>query len=157
MGVSTDGEISYGILFEDGFEFPWDDDKYEGCIEEWWKSVNGYENPHFNPYDEATGNYKAGVSQSDPRIGVYHTHRLEWSEANRLPVTLVNCCSCDCPIYILALPSTTLKAWRGDPKAFDPSQFVVTSEQSQQLTDFCAKYGIETSDEPKWWLSSYWG
>jgi hypothetical protein len=154
MGVSTDGEISYGILFEEGFKFPWDDDEYKGCVEEWWKSVNGYQNPHFDPLD-SSGNYKPGVTRDDPRVGVYFEHSREWLKANPVPVELVNCCSGDCPIYILAMPGTTLKAWRGDPKAFSPQQLV--APPAKQLTDFCDKYGIETSDEPKWWLSSYWG
>lgn len=47
MGISTDGEICYGIIFEDGYEFPWDID-HEGDPEMWWISeilkltYNGY-------------------------------------------------------------------------------------------------------------------
>ena len=29
MGLSTDGEISFGIVFDEGFEFPWDEYDYD--------------------------------------------------------------------------------------------------------------------------------
>ena len=47
MGTSTDGRINYGILFEEDFQFPWDEDeKYDGDIEQWWMyKVHGYKNP----------------------------------------------------------------------------------------------------------------
>jgi hypothetical protein len=156
MGVSTNGEISYGILFEEGFEFPWDNEQGEGDLDDWWKSVNGYENPHFDPFDSA-GNYKPGVAKDDPRIDTYFEHSREWVAAHPVPVELVNYCSDDCPMYILALPGLGTTANRGYPQAIDPAQLVVTAEQAQALKDFCAKHGIETNDEPKWWLSSYYG
>lgn len=156
MGVSTNGQISYGILFEEGFEFPWDCEQFDGDIEDWWKSANGYQNPEFDPYDER-GDYKPGVTKDDPRIAAYHGHAREWLQANPVPVELVNCCSADCPIYILSLPEFGATANRGYPQAFHPTLLVERPEHAQQLVDFCAKYGIETSDEPKWWLSSYWG
>ncbi|KKM61996.1 hypothetical protein LCGC14_1526060, partial [marine sediment metagenome] len=28
MGVSTNGQICYGIMFDEDTEFPWDEDKY---------------------------------------------------------------------------------------------------------------------------------
>lgn len=33
MSTSTNGEICYGILFEEGYEFPWND----GEMIEWWE------------------------------------------------------------------------------------------------------------------------
>jgi len=55
MGISTNGQLHFGIKFEDGFEFPWDfDDEMKSSwrsddIEHWWREVNGFINPKFNP------------------------------------------------------------------------------------------------------------
>lgn len=155
MGVSTDGQINYGIPFEEGFEFPWSEDG-DGDIEAWWRTANGYENPMFNPFDES-GNYKPGVSRDDPRIGEYFAHQREWMKANPIPVEDVNYCSGDYPMILLAVPGLGLSCSRGDPEAFDPASLVATTEQRQSLLDFCKRWGIEVPSEPAWYLTSYWG
>lgn len=51
MGVSTNAEISYGIIFEEDFEFPWTDGE-DNDIDNWWLyTVNGYKHP-FEIYDD---------------------------------------------------------------------------------------------------------
>lgn len=39
MSQSTNGQITYGIPFPEGFQFPWNDEKYEFSIQEWWTAV----------------------------------------------------------------------------------------------------------------------
>ena len=65
MGVNTDGQICFGIKFEEGDEFPWEDVDGDYDLEEWWRRVNGYTNPHESPWDEK-GGYKEGFSRDDP-------------------------------------------------------------------------------------------
>ncbi len=43
MGVSTDGEISFGYPCDDDTNLPWDDENYDGDIDEWWHAVAGGE------------------------------------------------------------------------------------------------------------------
>lgn len=156
MGVSTDAKLCYGIGFEEGFEFPWVDEKYEDDIEDWWMEVNDYVNPEFCPYTEA-GEFKEGIDGDDPRVDVYHTHSYEWKEANPLPVDLVYHCSDGCTMYILAVKDTEIKSYRGDTTEIIPANLTVTDEQRITLLDFCKKYEIEAEEEPKWLLCSYWG
>lgn len=156
MGVSTDGEISYGIPFDEDFEFPWDDELYDGDIEDWWRAVNGYK-PPFNLYDER-GEPIGGVRPSFERISEYFTPRDAFDKEHPIPVELVNAQSGEYPAYIIALKGTVLTASRGYPKAFDPASLIVTDDQRNTLIEFCNTHDIDIDDkEPHWYLSSYWG
>lgn len=48
MSTSTDGQICFGVVFEEDYEFPWDD---ENNFEKWWQTVNGFK-PSFEIYDD---------------------------------------------------------------------------------------------------------
>ena len=155
MTTSTDGQICFGILFEDGFEFPWDTDSWEGNVENWWLDVNGYESP-FVLFD-AQGDWLDGIQPEEDKIGEYYTHRRVFQKEHPFPVKLVNVCSGEHPIYILAVPGTCKSASRGYPQEFDPSLLTITLLQLDTLYRFCIEYEILASDIAKWWLSSYWG
>ncbi len=151
MSTSTDGQICFGVAFEEDFEFPWGDD-----IEAWWKDVNNYVNPEFNPFTEE-GDYKPGINNSDPRIQKHWTHQRQWEKDNPMPVDLINYCSGECPMFIIAVPQTVITANRGYPVTVDPELFLLNEAiYKQQLLDFFNKYDIKSA-EPKWLLSSYWG
>lgn len=148
MGQSTDGEISFGYIFEEGFEFPWD--QYDD-IEDWWRDVNGFA-PTFYPYNEE-GGHKPGVTKD--QIDAYFDEKREWVKNNSFPVQLVNYCSGECPMYILAVPGSVLTANRGYPKVI--TEMTVTNEQKAALLDFCVKYEIDLEEqEPLWRVSSCW-
>ena len=40
MGQSTNGELWYGVVFEDGYEFPWDAEEFSGDLDDWWRTEN---------------------------------------------------------------------------------------------------------------------
>lgn len=157
MGVSTDGEISYGIAFDEDYSFPWDDEQFEGDIDNWWLDVNGYK-PPFELYDEQ-GEYINGVIPSNEVIKEYFDHQRAFEkDMPALPVELVNVCSNDYPMYILAVQGIGMIASRGYPKAFDPDSLVVTADQQNALREFCKAHGIDIEgNEPGWYLSSYYG
>ena len=157
MGTSTNGEISFGYVFEDGFEFPWDKAGYVGDIESWWLAINGYK-PPFELYTE-NGEYAPGFSSGDPRISEYYDHRREWMDSHPIPVALVNYCSGDYPMYAMVVPSVGLSCRRGYPERFDPSDLLLSLsvERIESLISFCQTHGIETQGEPRWLLTSYWG
>lgn len=161
MGVSTDGEISFGFVFEEGFAFPWDCEESEGkpwhgSLDDWWRHVNGFEHKLPDPYDEH-GNYKPGFSKDSPGLHEYHQEAIDWDRANPLPVNEVNYCSGDYPMYMLAVPDVGLTARRGCPEVITEGTLTVREQQKSALIEFCKKYGITTDGEPKWWLTSYWG
>lgn len=119
---------------------------------------NGYVNPHEDPYDDR--GYKPGFTRDDPRVGVYHDHRIDWRKQNPLPVDLVNYCHIDHPMYILTIPDSRLSvdASRGYPKALDlPSMLAAENEGREKLLAFMSEHGIVADSAPAWYLSSYWG
>jgi hypothetical protein len=154
MGTSTDGQLSFGVAFEVEFEFPWSDDKYEGNIDVWWRDVRGFVNPVESPFDDS-GNYKPGVNRGSPVISKYFAKQREWEKANPLPVELVNYCSDDYPMWIIA--TKHIHAHRGTPKAVDVDFLRDTDEAYQTLCEFLEEFSIESDGEIRWWLSSYWG
>lgn len=158
MGQSTDGQICYGFLFEEGHVFPWDDEKYDGP-EEWWREVNEYENPEPNPFTPE-GEYAEGFTDDDPRTKAYFKHIRYWEEDHPLPFEMVNVCSGDFPQYILAIPGTVTRANRGYPVEINPISLGDFSVEMMQY--FCISmekfgHGPKSGAEPAWYLSSYWG
>lgn len=156
MGVSTNGVICYGIQFDEDTEFPWNDDKYEGDIDSWWLHSVVEFKPSLEIYGE-DGNYIDGKVPSDEVINAYYAERRAAENANPLPIELVNYCSANAPMYIVAVPSTIKRALRGYPTWFEPTALTVTDEEKAALIAFCEAHGIVTLEEPMWWLSSYWG
>lgn len=158
MSTTTDGQICFGIAFEEEFEFPWKAEQFDGDIEDWWRFTNLYKEP-FEIYDDNDpSGYAGGVKPSEEKILEYYTHRREWLKANQLPVVEVNYCSCDYPIYMLAVPSSVKNANRGNPLVFKPEELQVTPKEQLDLMTFCINYEIEIGDSnPEWYLSSYWG
>lgn len=163
MGVSTNGQLCYGIPFPEGFEFPWG----KNSEEEWWREVNGYK-PPFMLYGE-DGDYLNGNKPPEALIDQYYKHQRDWEEANPLPIELVNYCSGDYPMYMIAVKGSMTNNSRGFAQAINPAELVVTDEQKQVLLDFIEKHMKEKIDEhnedeyndkvtlePQWYLSSYW-
>ena len=155
MGVSTDGQICYGIIFEEGTEFPWDSDVFDGDIDDWWiYGICGFRHS-FEIYTP-DGEYVDGVRPPQEKISEYFAEKQQFAESKPLPVKLVNYCSCDYPMYILAVVGTCNSARRGYPEEFNPANLTVTDEQKAELIKFCETYGIAVENEPAWYLSSLW-
>ena len=137
MSISSDGQICFGIAFEEGFEFPWDDtedygDKKE--FEEWYAEQHGWDKSK-------------------------HQYAWQWEKDNPIPFELVWHCGYDYPMFILAIKGTYIRASRGYIEELDLLELVsvVTDEKVSQLKQFCEKHGIKISREPKWYLSSMYG
>ncbi len=154
MGVSTDEQIAYGVAFDEGTEFPWDTGTFDGDIENWWREIKGYK-PPFKLYDD--NGYIGEKRPPEKKITEYYNHRSSWDKANPIPVQLVNTCSCDYPMYMLAVRGTVKEASRGCPKRFEPTELVVEQENREALIAFMKEHSIEGGSEPGWYLSSYWG
>lgn len=138
-----------GILCEEDQEFPWD--AYEDPLV-WWREVNGYV-PSKECYDER-GDVLPEVTTED--FNAYLKEKRDWGKAHPMPFEMVNYCSDDYPMYILAIPSTVVTARRGYPKdVYFEELDTYTVDQEIALSRFCKEHGIEGSC--KWYLSSYFG
>ena len=169
MGISTDGQICFGVAFPESFEFPWDVDPYDGDIEEWWLiSVHGYERP-FELYDKL-GNYIDGVEPSEEKSDEYYNHYRKFKKSHPpVPIERVDYCSDSAAMEIIAISSTVLTCQRGYPVKFDPAKLTAPKEEIKILKKFLSDHitvvkedweydeDFDTSLTPHWFLSSYYG
>ena len=154
MGINVNGQIAFGVTFEDGFEFPWDHEEYDG-IEAWWMEVNGYE-PIYQPFTP-DGQYADGWDRDDPRLEEHYQSRRSWLEDNPIPVVDINTCSGDYPVYMLAIPDTlTGCSWDSPTKLSKTRMADPVPEKVKAMIDFLANHEIDCDNEPAWWLTSYY-
>ncbi len=67
-------------------------------------------------------------------------------------------CSDSYPLHYLAIKSTNIEASRGHPRTLDLSAMIIQPEWEQQLRDCAKEMGFKLgTQEPSWWLASYWG
>lgn len=158
MSTSTNGQLSFGLIFDEGFEFPWRDEDGDGdeddFIRAWWHKKNSYEDPTRGLYDPDGNCVEPEPSQEE--ISKMYRERNEWEKAHPIPIQVVNYCSCDCPMLMLA--TRHFSARRGCPEEIDIQELAAidTTEDRRILLDFLAEHGIECEGEPQWFLSSLW-
>lgn len=146
MSTSTDGQICYGFALEDGAELPWHKEEYDNDIGEWWL------------YAVCKYPRKAdGVVSLSKEWHEYIDGKFAFRKQNPCPVELVNTCSANCPMWIIAIPSSIRFARRGYPIAFAPSDLQISPDDTARLLGFCETHGIATVGKSAWYLSSYWG
>ena len=154
MGTSTDAILCYGISVDEGDELPWSDrDKYDDGIYDWWIEESRWK-PSIQPYDE-DGEPLPNVSKE--AIDRYHQERYNFSKTHPLPIELVEHCSYEYPMSIIAVPGTVTRASRGFPEAIDEDAIKCPAPLSDiaAMREFCKKYSI--AGEEGWWLASMWG
>lgn len=139
MGSSPYGRLSFGVAFEEDFEFPWSDkEKYDNDISNWWLEVTGYIQP--------------------PELhcfkSIYAAER-KWLELNPIPVELVRRSSYDYPCFIVATRSTGVE-W-DETLVVTKEMFNTDEHDTKIITDFLNKYDIKYKGSPSWLLSSFYG
>ncbi len=148
MAPSTNGQLCFGILLEEETELPWDDDKYDHCVTEWWRDTNGF--PEYKEESFEDGEWRG------EDFDEWLKRRRAFDATCPCPVELVNCCSDSYEMWIVAVPRTCKSACRGYPEEFDPAELTVTPEEAATLVAFCETHKIEYQGNPQWLLSSYW-
>ncbi len=134
MGQSTDALLAFGVcLAQEGGEL--DFLAHASC-------------------DDLDDMIRAEAGISDGEYGEV------WKAAKAAyPVDLIQHCSGDYPMWILAVRGTNLLARRGYPEDFDPAKLTVTQDQIEALKAFVEKHAIELADgefKPSWLLFSNW-
>lgn len=151
MGVSTNGQICFGLIFDEGHEFPWN--AAGQGLDDWWRDQSGYK-PSKVVYDDS-GNYMPGITKDD--IDAHYKERREWDAAHPCPVEEVNYCSGDCEMFILAIPATVKTARRGYPVVINRDlDFEFKPGDRKAFLDFIEKYECYGEHLPAWYLSSLW-
>jgi len=140
MVTSTNANIGYGIILEEGYNFPWDKKKYDRCYLTWWRKINKFKNPYEWKVDHAKAFDFEG----------------KWEEKFPIPFEVENYCSDECEMFALLVPGTTLVARRGYPETFNPNELKVPEESLNRFIKFLKDYKIDYI-ELKWLLFSYWG
>lgn len=154
MGQSTNAQLCYGIAFDEDTEFPWHAEQFDGEIEQWWRELLGYK-PSFELFNE-DGDWLDGVMPPNEQIEAYFAERKKFDKDHpALPVEVVPHCSCEYPMYILAVPGTLKTAYRGSLTIVVPGNLWVSPDAVDALIAFCNAHGIEVS-QPEWYLSSMW-
>lgn len=136
MGQSTNGELWYGAVFEEGYEFPWDAEPFSGDLEGWWRAQNGFDD-----------------SRGYPAEG-WLDYQKQFDVAHPCPAKLVNYCSGEYPMYALAVHGTTKTASRGYPVQIEG--LGISQGEIEPLKALCEKYELKPEGEYGWYLSSYW-
>ena len=161
MGVDVVGEISFGIKFNEGYKFPWDNEEYDGDEQEWWiYCVCGYENEYelFN----GEGEWVMGVKPAQSVIDKYYQRRSDFKELHPVHFEKVNYGSGGAPQYIIALKDIGYAAEWGSPTLIDPETLHMPSESARWLIGFCETFLQPENDSydefpemaPRWYLSA---
>jgi len=161
MGISSDGQLCYGIAFEEDYNFPWLDEEWDSDYEEWWFSgICGYK-PPFELYDER-GKFIKGERPPQEKMDEYYEDIGKFRKLNPMPVEIIGFCSYDYTMYIIAAPETYTNVRRGYVE--EVGTYKVEPEKKNAVISFCEKY-CKTEDEydnfpemkPCWLLSSMYG
>lgn len=136
MTTSTDAILAYGFdLGEDRPEFLDGYEDFEDFIVEQARLIM-----------PETDDYK------DPAWKAYWQAKREAVAA--YPIELITHCSCEYPMYFLAVRGTEIQASRGTPVRLEMN-LPPTKEQLRAMQTFCEQRGIEWQ-MPGWHLFSYW-
>lgn len=89
-----------------------------------------------------------------------HAQELkEWNAAKKqvignLPVQVVSYCSCEWPMYFLAVTGSVSRCSRGECMVLSTYDFEAGPDRLKEALNWCEEYGIDF--HPKWCLMSMW-
>ena len=103
------------------------------------------------PLEEDSVPFSEEDAKSGPSWMRYHG-------TNEDGVCLVRHCSGDYPMFILAIPDTETRAWRGHPKLVPVAELPFSPDWDPTLLSYAEKHRLEISGnaKPGWWLCSDW-
>lgn len=151
MGKRVRGKICFGVLVQEGAKMPWDSEEYDRDIDVWWGQVHSFQ-PSVDPW--ARGKPSHG-SVYDAECHTYFTELDAWMQRHPLPVKPVNMGSSGDPRWVLAIPSSELRAEWGEPIVFDPDSLCVSQAELGALADFLGAHFLDFKELPTWFLGGY--
>lgn len=174
MGVSTDGELAFGIDFgednpllerdEDGDLIEGDEDEDSSDLADFLARKTGLVSPYLKlphevnhgPYD-AYDDWKKENPWFEAEANEYFEAKRKLADACPLEIHLH--CSYDYPMFILAIKGTHLSASRGSPQKVNFARLnsLVTEDKLAEARKFCEEYGLPEFYGADWLLFSMWG
>jgi hypothetical protein len=164
MGQSTDANIAFGVDLQE--ELP-----YEGADENDIGAYVALREGYKNPWDDLPDEVNYGSNDPYARWRQEHPEweeRIEdWDQTKRMfedgsPVVIDHHCSCDYPMYVVALKGTVLTASRGAPEEFGigwmADALTMNAEtRIREAQEFCEQHEFATDfSSPSWLLYSQW-
>ncbi len=158
------GIICYGIKFEEGYPFPWENDKYGGDHEGWWLHEACKYKPPFDLYGP-DGAYLSNIIQPGLMVEAYFVALRKFQEENPFPVEIGNYWSGERPMYILSKCYYTMKNSWGCEEPFLPVPLEARKGERWHLINFCKEYcqlprknkvNKFPAMSPQWHLSNCW-
>ena len=112
MTTSTEGILCYGFIINEGVDLPWNTENYNGNFDSWY-------------YTEVVPFKKPFEMNSDtppPLRKLYFNLYYNFKQENPVPFKLVNYCSWDYPMFILAVVKE--EATKGNPTIINPLELL---------------------------------
>jgi len=177
MGMSSDGEIFFGVWLGEGNPMipDYDSEEYEALTEE---EIEALEEKYeefdgeivdllveaegiYNPWDDRPEGYKYNSSSEFPefeaKLDKYYEQRRELED--RIPVEMSPVGYHDYPQWVLRLKGTRVYAYGygAEPLDLDELKARVTPEKIEEAKAFCEAWGLPPFKDPQWWLTSSYG
>ena len=141
MSVSTDGLLVFGVNY--GEELP-------EAIEEIFTKYEIEGHYRYSSYDfNDVVDQELGIINKDMGYKEREEARKEY------PVTLETYCHCEYPMYILSIPGTKYRCWRGDAIEVSPQDMILPQKKIDEFKKWMTDHNLPVK-EPKWFLVSYW-
>ncbi len=155
MTISSDGQICFGVQLREDEQMPWDQNKFDCEIEEWWfRGVNTFTSS-FEMYDEVGDLIKKNPDWTQDEYDTYWKEWMIHRKNNPMPVAIVMHCSYENPLYIVAVKGTFQYAPRGYPQHFETQP--ITEAEHMTLSKFITEHDLPTEGDHDWWLTSLYG
>lgn len=174
MSTSTDAVLFWGLCFTSEEILPWhpggaacepldieddreDDRDYSDDDEE------DLDDAHEEDPDDPDYRYAAACGLKPPEER-YSKAPKKWKtyfdERQKLieeaPVGLGHHCSAEVTMYYVYIKTSETTANRGFPQVIEPGKRLVEKTWPTLIRDYCEKMGIPVTQEPRWWMLSYW-
>jgi len=167
MGNRASSNLCYGMIFEEGFEFPWTDEDGNSDLDKWWLKVNGYKeiNKLFGDDGEWLPEYDNGLKHwenptTTEQIKItelrnrlsdenYAAERDFKEKLSLCPVVEIWSGSGDAYEVVLSFNGWGVHGDWDEPQSVD--DFILRSYESGEMTSvicqFLEKYDIEHGDK----------
>lgn len=168
--MSITARLSYGIIFDNDFAFPWRNtpktpwrnvkalwNDNGNNLWSWWTRLQGF-SPSLEVWD-TDGNYIQGLQESEikKREKLFISEYKAWENSigaiPDLPIDIISCAHWGSVIMVISDDKLSYESQKhGEPNRIYPIDLELQEDYRKTLVEFCEKYQIEHA-KPNWYLS----